>query len=71
MAKMNGSLCSTKPMRIGSAANKTTVSPQSYPKSTCFNCDIGYQIHVHVTFYNFVFFFSLIFFCVSIFNLDC
>ncbi|KAM0051914.1 putative RNA recognition motif domain, nucleotide-binding alpha-beta plait domain superfamily [Helianthus debilis subsp. tardiflorus] len=34
MTEMNGRLCSTRPMRIGPAANKTTVSPQQYPKAS-------------------------------------
>ncbi|KAI7741152.1 hypothetical protein M8C21_024420 [Ambrosia artemisiifolia] len=32
MTEMNGRLCSIRPMRIGPAANKTTVSRQQYPK---------------------------------------
>ncbi|KAI7726124.1 hypothetical protein M8C21_020203 [Ambrosia artemisiifolia] len=34
MTEMNGRLCSTRPMRIGPAANKTSVSPQQYPKAS-------------------------------------
>ncbi|KVI01086.1 Nucleotide-binding, alpha-beta plait [Cynara cardunculus var. scolymus] len=32
MTEMNGRLCSTRPMRIGPAANKNTVGGQQYPK---------------------------------------
>lgn len=32
MTEMNGRLCSTRPMRIGPAANKKSVGSQQYPK---------------------------------------
>ncbi|KAI3698123.1 hypothetical protein L6452_31235 [Arctium lappa] len=34
MTEMNGRLCSTRPMRIGPAANKNTVGGQQYPKAS-------------------------------------
>lgn len=34
MTEMNGSLCSTRPMRIGPAANKNTTGGQQNPKGT-------------------------------------
>nr|GEU91429.1 polyadenylate-binding protein RBP45-like [Tanacetum cinerariifolium] len=34
MAEMNGRLCSTRPMRIGPAANKIAVGGQQYPKAS-------------------------------------
>ncbi|KAL9992665.1 putative RNA recognition motif domain, nucleotide-binding alpha-beta plait domain superfamily [Helianthus debilis subsp. tardiflorus] len=35
MTEMNGRLCSTRPMRIGPAANKKNVGSQQYPNGTC------------------------------------
>ncbi|MFS7915663.1 hypothetical protein Hanom_Chr02g00167921 [Helianthus anomalus] len=35
MTEMNGRLCSTRPMRIGPAANKENVGGQQYPNGTC------------------------------------
>lgn len=34
MTEMNGRLCSTRPMRIGPAANKKNVTSQQFPKGT-------------------------------------
>ncbi|KAL8259331.1 hypothetical protein R6Q59_027284 [Mikania micrantha] len=34
MTEMNGRLCSTRPMRIGPAANKNNVDTQQYPKAS-------------------------------------
>nr|KAJ0195637.1 hypothetical protein LSAT_V11C700349050 [Lactuca sativa] len=34
MTEMNGRLCSTRPMRIGPAANKKSVGSQQYPKAS-------------------------------------
>ena len=37
MTEMNGRLCSTRPMRIGPAANKNAAGGQQYPKGTFCN----------------------------------
>ncbi|OMO76768.1 hypothetical protein CCACVL1_15432 [Corchorus capsularis] len=43
MTEMNGVFCSTRPMRIGPATNKKTITPQQYPKASSHSSSHGTQ----------------------------
>lgn len=47
MTEMNGKFCSTRPMRIGPAANKKNEGSQQYPKGILLDCLFVYNLFAY------------------------